>query len=261
MSARHPALAAPMLAQQRIAHALPLALSHAEQALPLATPRDLRPGVGDAADSGAIAPRARQGRERILAAIRQAAIAEFSRHGFKGTSTLAIAERAGLTKPQLHYYISSKEDLYEELLYSVLDGWSQAFSFGTTSDQDDPARVLAHYVRKKLDYALDQPELSRIFTNEVLSGGQHLGRYWPLAVQSTQHKVDLIEHWIAQGRMLPMDGHVLLMQIWGMTQHFADYAVQVSVMLNLAPNERVDREALALQLTNFVLRGCGLAPK
>ncbi|MEG1771475.1 MAG: helix-turn-helix domain-containing protein, partial [Comamonas sp.] len=62
----------------------------------------------DHAPSAALTSRAKQGRERIMGAIRDAAIAEFSRHGFKGASTKAIAERAGLTKPQLHYYISSK---------------------------------------------------------------------------------------------------------------------------------------------------------
>jgi TetR/AcrR family transcriptional regulator len=122
------------------------------------------------APSGALLSRVKQGRERILAAIREAAIAEFSRHGFKGASTKAIAERAGLTKPQLHYYISSKEELYEELLYSVLNGWSGAFIFD--SDSDDPKKVLSNYVRKKLDYALDNPGLSRIFTTEVLGGGR-----------------------------------------------------------------------------------------
>ena len=35
-------------------------------------------------------------------------------------ATQAIAERAGLTKPQLHYYIRGKDELYEELLGSVL---------------------------------------------------------------------------------------------------------------------------------------------
>ena len=37
---------------------------------------------------------ARENRERILAAIRAAAIAEFSENGLKGTSTQAIAARA-----------------------------------------------------------------------------------------------------------------------------------------------------------------------
>ena len=53
------------------------------------------------ADTSAVHSRTRQGRERIQSAIREAAIEEFSRHGFKGASTKAIAERAGLTKPQL----------------------------------------------------------------------------------------------------------------------------------------------------------------
>lgn len=209
-------------------------------------------------DAEALLPtRARQGRERILGAIREAAIAEFSRHGFKGASTKAIAERAGLTKPQLHYYISSKEELYEELLYSVLGGWSSAFVFD--ADSDDPRTVLGGYVRKKLDYALDNPGLSRIFTTEVLGGGRNLGKYWPVAVKSTQQKVQLIERWIAEGRMRALDATVLLMQIWGMTQHYADYGVQVHIMLGLAPDEPIDREPIRRELTNSVLLGCGLA--
>ncbi|MDP1998900.1 MAG: TetR family transcriptional regulator C-terminal domain-containing protein [Rhodoferax sp.] len=210
------------------------------------------------ADSGAVHSRTRQGRERIQSAIREAAIEEFSRHGFKGASTKAIAERAGLTKPQLHYYISSKEELYEELLYSVLNGWSDAFSFDNGSD--DPAVVLSSYVRKKLNYALDNPGLSRIFTTEVLGGGRNLTKYWPIAVKSTNEKVQLINRWISEGRMRPVDAKLLLMQIWGMTQHYADYAVQVNVMLNLAPEQAIDREPIVHQLTTFVLLGCGLAP-
>jgi TetR/AcrR family transcriptional regulator len=193
-----------------------------------------------------------------LGAIREAAIAEFSRHGFKGASTKAIAERAGLTKPQLHYYISSKEDLYEELLYSVLNGWSDAFLFDSKSD--DPKTVLSNYVRKKVDYALDNPGLSRIFTTEVVGGGRNLGRYWPVALKSTQQKAAVINRWIAEGRMRPLDAKLLLMQIWGMTQHYADYGVQVPIMLGLAPDEPIDREPIVRELTTFVLLGCGLAP-
>lgn len=197
-------------------------------------------------------------RERMLAAIREAAITEFSRHGFKGASTKAIAERAGLTKPHLHYYISSKEELYEELLYEVLSGWSGAFAFDSRSD--DPKQVLSLYVQRKLDYALDNPGLSGIFTSEVLAGGRYLGKYWPVAVKSTQQKVDLINRWIAEGRMRALDARLLLMQIWGMTQHYADYGVQVKVMLGLAPDEPIDRQPIAQQLTNSVLLTCGLAP-
>jgi TetR/AcrR family transcriptional regulator len=212
-----------------------------------------------AAEPVATRSRARQGRERILALIHEAAITEFGLHGFKGASTQAIAERAGLTKPQLHYYIKGKDELYEELLFSVLQGWSEAFAFDASSG--DPRRVLTHYIHKKLAYALDNPGLSRIFTNELLGGGPNLGRYWPLAVRSTQQKVDLIDGWIAKGLMRPLDARLLLMHIWAMTQHYADYAVQVRVMLQLAPDAPLERAPIERELTAFVLMGCGLAPE
>jgi len=209
-------------------------------------------------DGPVVRSRARLGRERILAQIRDAAITEFGLHGFKGASTQAIAERAGLTKPQLHYYIKGKDELYEELLFAVLQGWSEAFAFDDPTAA--PRRVLTRYIEKKLAYALDNPGLSRIFTNELLGGGPNLGRYWPLAVRSTQQKVELIEGWIAKGLMRPLDARLLLMHIWGMTQHYADYAVQVRVMLRLPSDAPIDRAPIERELTAFVLMGCGLAP-
>jgi TetR/AcrR family transcriptional regulator len=203
--------------------------------------------------------RARLGRERILALIREAAITEFGLHGFKGASTQAIAERAGLTKPQLHYYIKGKDELYEELLFAVLQGWSEAFAFEASSA--DPRGVLTRYLHKKLAYALDNPSLSRIFTNELLGGGPNLQRYWPQAVRSTQQKVDIINGWISKGRMRQLDARLLLLHIWGMTQHYADYAVQVRVMLGQAPDAPIAREPIQRELTAFVLMGCGIAPE
>src|SRR6187402_3811462 len=117
----------------------------------------------------------RQNRERVMEAIRAAAIAEFSENGLKGTSTQSIAERAGLTKPQLHYYIKGKEELYEELLMSVMSDWKGMFDAGST----DPGKVLGDYIRSKLDQAFDKPEVSRIFTREVLDGGRNLEKFWP----------------------------------------------------------------------------------
>ncbi len=201
--------------------------------------------------------RTRPGRERIMAAIREAAIAEFSLHGLKGTSTQAIAERAGLTKPQLHYYISGKDELYEELLMQVLHDWKVVFSFEAAND---PARVLATYIRAKLDHAFDNPEISRIFTREVLDGGRNLERYWPNARAWSQKKIDIINGWMARGLIPPMDARLLLMHIWALTQHYADFALQVRVMHGLPPDAPLPRETITREVTAFILRGCGLTP-
>lgn len=198
----------------------------------------------------------RQNRERVMAAIHAAAIAEFSENGLKGTSTQAIAERAGLTKPQLHYYIRGKEDLYEELLMSVVADWRGMFDPGSS----DPGKVLGDYIRSKINLAFDKPEVSRIFTREVLDGGRNLERFWPEARERTREKVAAINGWIAKGLMQPVDAHALLMAIWAMTQFYADSALQVQQLRKPGQEGWMpEREALVEELTRFVLRGCGIA--
>ncbi|MEJ2802771.1 TetR family transcriptional regulator C-terminal domain-containing protein [Comamonadaceae bacterium PP-2] len=202
--------------------------------------------------------RNRPGRERIMASIRAAAITEFSRHGLKGSSTQGIAERAGLTKPQLHYYIAGKDELYEELLMQVLHDWKVVYAF--EGQLHDPAAVLGTYIRQKLDHAFDHPEISRIFTREMLDGGHNLAAFWPHARQWTQKKVDIINGWIARGLMRPLDARLLLMHIWAMTQHYADFAPQVEVMLDSGHGpQQPDREVIARELIAFILSGCGIA--
>jgi TetR/AcrR family transcriptional regulator len=47
-----------------------------------------------------------------------------------------------------------------------LHDWKVTFAF--EGPADEPATVLADCVRKKLAHAFDAPEISRIFTREVL---------------------------------------------------------------------------------------------
>ena len=197
----------------------------------------------------------RRSREQVMTAIHAAAIAEFSESGLKGTSTQAIAARAGLTKPQLHYYIQGKEELYGELLMSVVSDWKGMFA----ADSSDPAKVLGDYIRSKINVAFDKPEISRIFTREVLDGGHNLEKFWPDSRRRTRQKVAVINEWIERGLMKPVDPHTLLMSIWAMTQFYADSAVQVQQLM--APRQTAwtpDRDRLVKELTTLILRGCGI---
>ena len=67
--------------------------------------------------------------------------------------------------------------------------------------------------------------------------------------------------WIDQGRLRPLDPLLLMMNIWSLTQHYADFDVQVRYMLRLRPGEPLDREHIAEEVVAFVLHGCGLAPR
>ena len=94
-------------------------------------------------------------RNKIREAIRQAALEEFASNGLNGTSTQAIAKRAGLSKPQLHYYISSKEELYEETLLAVIETWDAQF-FNAIVD-DDPKTTITTYIEDKIRHAIEYP--------------------------------------------------------------------------------------------------------
>ncbi|MFI8893782.1 TetR/AcrR family transcriptional regulator [Streptomyces paradoxus] len=50
-----------------------------------------------------------------------AATEEFGRHGYEATTVAAIATRVGVTKPLLHHYFGSKQDLYLACLNPIGD--------------------------------------------------------------------------------------------------------------------------------------------
>lgn len=55
-------------------------------------------------------------KEKIL----KAAESVFHENGLKGARTTAIAERAGVSRTMLHYYFSTKEDLFHEVLQNTM---------------------------------------------------------------------------------------------------------------------------------------------
>jgi TetR/AcrR family transcriptional regulator len=55
-------------------------------------------------------------KEKILAAAEKV----FHANGFKGTRTTLIAEEAGISRTMLHYYFSTKESLFSEVLQNTL---------------------------------------------------------------------------------------------------------------------------------------------
>ena len=65
--------------------------------------------------------RERRSRDEILARIVRAASAEFSRHGFAGTTTASVARKADVTEAQLFRYFGSKANLFRETIFKPLD--------------------------------------------------------------------------------------------------------------------------------------------
>jgi len=198
-------------------------------------------------------------RARTMAAIHQAATQVFARDGYEGATTQAIADAAGLSKPQLHYYIDSKEALYTQLLQEIVDEWIGVFGFA--DERYGPAKVISDYVRRKIVFSFEHPERSRIFAAETMRGAPILHQLMQHdSHRRTRQAVAVIQNWVNAGMMAPVDPLLLLFHIWAITQHYADYQHQVSFFRGPSATTPEDRERLIDEVTQFILRGAGIAP-
>ncbi|POA52831.1 MULTISPECIES: TetR/AcrR family transcriptional regulator [Pseudomonas] len=209
-----------------------------------------------AAHPGKPASRIRQKNEQ---AIIQAAEDEFARHGFKGTSMNTIAQNAGLPKANLHYYFTNKLGLYVAVLSNILEQWDSTFNSLTAAD--DPAEALTRYIRAKMEFSRRQPQASRIFAMEIISGGECLSEYFSQDYRTWfQGRASVFQAWIDAGKMDPVDPMHLIFLLWGSTQHYADFASQICRVTGRGRLTKQDMEAATNNLLRIILKGCGLSP-
>ncbi|MGV6847507.1 MAG: TetR family transcriptional regulator C-terminal domain-containing protein [Marinibacterium sp.] len=164
------------------------------------------------------------------AAILNAALDVFSVQGFRGTTLDQIAAKAGLSKPNLLYYFSSKDAIYSALLESLLDTWLAPLR---ALDADgDPHEQLLTYVRRKLQMSRDFPRESRLFANEIVQGAPHVKTVLATDLKTlVDEKAAVIRAWAESGRIAPVHPHHLIFSIWALTQHYADFDIQVRAVL------------------------------
>lgn len=168
----------------------------------------------------------KKNRETIL----EAALEVFSTYGFRGATLDQIAERAGLSKPNVLYYFPSKEEIHRNLLTGLLKTWLDPLH--AMQDCGDPLQEVLGYARRKMEMSRDYPRESRLFANEILQGAPHIQD----ALHGDLHdlvaaKASLLQGWMDKGALRRCDPTHLIFSIWSLTQHYADFDVQVRAVL------------------------------
>ncbi|MFN7223941.1 MAG: TetR family transcriptional regulator C-terminal domain-containing protein [Paracoccaceae bacterium] len=185
--------------------------------------------------------------------IRTAAIVEFAEHGLRGASTQGIADRAGISKTKLHYYIDSKEELYAEALTYITGIWAELFE-GIALDKG-PDAFLSDYIARKVRFSLTHPAEVRMFTGEVMRGAPMLHEVWAGSREATQRASDLISGWADQGLIRKVDPLLLQFHIWAMTEAYAVMASEARFMSGLGPDTPLDEARIISEITALVLNG------
>jgi len=199
-------------------------------------------------------------RQRNVDRILLAAQDVFASKGFSGASTSEIAELAGVPKANLHYYFRTKQDLYARVLETILEDWLDAMD--EIRRDADPVEALQQYIARKIEASRRAPELSRIWATELIGGARHVQPFLRKRLRSlVREKSDVIEHWISEGRIDPIDPRHLLFAIWATTKTYADFAAQIEAVLGRKSLTDGDYDTARRTLATLILRGLGLRPR
>lgn len=168
-------------------------------------------------------------REQNERLILQAAEKVFAEAGFGGATMQLIADMAGLPKANLHYYFATKEDLYRRVVQEIFEIWLHAAD--AMDHAEDPAQGIAAYIDAKMEISRQHPHGSKVWASEVMHGAPVIQDYLETTLRDwTEGRVAVINRWIADGRMAPVDPRHLLYMLWATTQHYADFGHQIETL-------------------------------
>ena len=110
-------------------------------------------------------------KERLLSAAKEL----FSVYGYEGTSTRAVAMRAGVGQPLLNYHFRNKDGLWRAAVGSLFDDSSQLLHARVDGLRGvDDETVLKLIIREFISFSARQPQLHRIMMQECAIDGERV---------------------------------------------------------------------------------------
>ena len=183
----------------------------------------------------------------------------FAEQGYAGTKMADIALHAELPRSNLHYYFSTKDELYREVLINLLETWE--LEGACFEHFDDPRVVLTSYIMEKMNHSRTRPPGSKLWANEIMRGAplfqdmldEHMAR-------GARFKEQKIRQWVEEKRITAVEPSALLYMIWASTQHYADFDYQVCALNGHQPLSDAQFHQAIQTITAVILRGVGLEP-
>ncbi|MBM1207262.1 TetR/AcrR family transcriptional regulator [Pseudomonas fragi] len=192
--------------------------------------------------------------EKILLAAEKV----FAEQGYAGTKMADIAQQAQLPRSNLHYYFSTKDELYREVLVNLLDTWE--LEGACFENFDDPRVVLTSYIMEKMNHSRTRPHGSKLWANEIMRGAplfqDMLDEHMARGAKLMELK---IRQWVDEKRIDPVEPSALLYMIWASTQHYADFDYQVCALNGHQPLSDQQFYQATQTITAVILRGVGLS--
>ncbi len=188
--------------------------------------------------------------------ILQAAEKVFAEAGFGGATMQLIADMAGLPKANLHYYFPTKEALYRRVVQNIFEIWLHAA--GSMDRAPGPVEGIGAYIDAKMEISRRHPYGSKVWASEVMHGAPVIQDYLETTLRDwTTGRAALIQRWIDEGKMAPVNPEHLLYMLWATTQHYADFGHQIETLNGGKPLSDAQWRAAKESVKTMILRGIG----
>jgi TetR/AcrR family transcriptional regulator len=182
----------------------------------------------------------------------------FAEAGFGGATMQLIADMAGLPKANLHYYFPTKEALYRRVVQNIFEIWLDAAS--SFDDAAGPIEGIGAYVEAKMEISRRHPHGSKVWAAEVMHGAPVIQDYLETTLRDwTNGRISVIQRWIDQGQMAPINPRHLLYMLWATTQHYADFGHQIETLNGDHPLTDQQWRDATDSVKAIILRGIGAA--
>ncbi len=180
----------------------------------------------------------------------------FAEAGFGGATMQLIADMAGLPKANLHYYFPTKEDLYRRVVQNIFEIWLDAAS--SFDDAAGPIEGIGAYIEAKMDISRRHPHGSKVWAAEVMHCAPVIQDYLETTLRDwTDGRIALVQRWIDEGKMAPIDPRHLLYMLWATTQHYADFGHQIETLNAGRPLSDAQWREATESVKQIILRGIG----
>lgn len=189
----------------------------------------------------------RRSSEAVADELLEAALVEFAAHGYEGSSTRAIARRAGWHQPQINYHFRSKELLWQaavDRLFAELNEVAVRFE----DIEDDPVAVFVDGIERFVRFSARRPELHRIMGLESTADSARLS--WIVDRYTAPLYEQVARAWAAvrkAGHGADLDPAAVWQLVVGVGAHPFAYAPEARRVVGSAP-AAADQVALLRQL-------------
>lgn len=186
--------------------------------------------------------------------ILDAALEVFSTYGLRGATVDMVAEKAGMSKPNLLYYFRRKQDIYQAVLERTLEMW-----LAPLVEMDagaEPLPQITAYLKAKLELSRTHPQESRLFAMEMLQGAPVLEDVLKTDLKATvEANAATLRQWMDEGKLARLDPYHLIFMFWATTQHYADFDIQVRAVIGAGLEDETVRTTADETLLKIVMEG------